>query len=169
MCKRLTQIFLTFLQDAGQVNSRTSFYEQFEWKRSCESELDKYLSYQPSDITCADLILMKKIYCSRSFGLAQHIEVRRLIWTSGWHLTFQWTDKPVDLQVCPTCNCPTPPPPPSWREPTANVMIEFRAFSWKIFFFNQQTASHNDVEAQSSELSEVEGSKPVLNSTYFWF
>ena len=78
MCKRLIQIFLTFFQDAGQVNSRTSFYKQFEWKRNCESELDKFLSSQTSDITCADLMLMRKIYCSRSFALAQYIEVRRL-------------------------------------------------------------------------------------------
>ena len=82
MCKRLTQIFLTFFQDAGQVNPGTSFYKQFEWKRNCESELDEFFSYQTSDITCADLMLMREIYCSRSFGLAQHIEVRRLIWTS---------------------------------------------------------------------------------------
>ena len=111
MCKRLTQIFLTFFQDAGQVNPGTSFYKQFEWKRNCESELDKFFSYQTSDITCADLMLMREIYCSRSFGLAQHIEVRRLIWTSVWHLTFQWTDKPVDLQV-------------ERREPKANLMIK---------------------------------------------
>ena len=111
MCKRLTQIFLTFFQDAGQVNPGTSFYKQFEWKRNCESELDKFFSYQTSDITCADLMLMREIYCSRSFGLAQHIEVRRVIWTSVWHLTFQWTDKPVDLQV-------------ERREPKANLMIK---------------------------------------------
>lgn len=123
MCKRLTQIFLTFFQDAGQVNPGTSFYKQFEWKRNCESELDKFFSYQTSDITCADLMLMREIYCCRSFGLAQHIEVRRLIWTSVWHLTFQWTDKPVDHVWW------YPPPPPSpfqveRREPTANLMIK---------------------------------------------
>ena len=59
-----------------------------------------------------------------------------------------------------------PPPPPApftWREPTTNLMIKSPEKS----FFNQQTASHNDVEAQSSELSEIGGSKPVLNSTYF--
>ena len=77
MCKRLTQIFLTFFQDAGQVNPGTSFYKQFEWKRNCESELDKFFSYQTSDITCADLMLMREIYCSRSFGLAQHIETEK--------------------------------------------------------------------------------------------
>ena len=68
-------------------------------------------------------MLMRKIYCSRSFALTQNIEVR--------HSTY--------------------------------LMIKYPEKS----FFNQQTASHNDIEAQSSELSEVGGSKPVLNSTYF--
>ena len=127
MCKRLTQIFLTFFQDAGQVNPGTSFYKQFEWKRNCESELDKFFSYQTSDITCADLMLMRENYCSRSFGLAQHIEVRRLIWTSVWHLTFKWTEKPWDPQGLRSSGGPPPPPPPfqvERREPTANLMIK---------------------------------------------
>jgi len=165
MCKRLTKIFPTFFQDAGQVNSRTSFYEQFEWKRNCESELDKFLSHQTSDITCVDLMLMREIVLAH---LRQRSTLKFDVWYRPgddiWHFNEPinlWTSK-CSLRV----TIPPPPPHhPRWRKPTANLMIKSPEKS----FFNQQTASHNDVEAQSSELSEVGGSKPVLNSMYFWF